>query len=255
MAAPSREQIIKVSDDELIRRIVRDHLGGEKKSFLADLLRHPLTSIVIGFILTGVLGTYLTQQIASDREDTIRRAEAKRVKVEAALSSTQEFSRLIYERQGRATLLLAALHRSANHDELRERKIAYDKSFIDWERNIKANLLTIRTASGWPGYSPFEEVIEGHLIRTYISLDSALTSAYDASMRRRPNTNLRRAETLLLVARSCGSKITDSLYSIIPIFEDDDEVIGGIPATLRDEMISECREDAITEQPPFLGAP
>jgi hypothetical protein len=35
--------------------------GNDRKRSVGDLLRHPLANVVIGFLLTGVLGTTITQ--------------------------------------------------------------------------------------------------------------------------------------------------------------------------------------------------
>ncbi len=40
-----------------------------KKPSLADLLKHPMANMVVGFVLTGVIGTGVTQYFTSKHKE------------------------------------------------------------------------------------------------------------------------------------------------------------------------------------------
>jgi uncharacterized membrane protein (DUF106 family) len=68
-------------------------------------LRHPLVNMVIGFILTGVLGTAITQHFLDQREQ-------ERLRAQVALDTKQaiqQFAKLNEERKVRAEMMLKAL--------------------------------------------------------------------------------------------------------------------------------------------------
>jgi len=69
-------------------------------------LKHPLVNMVIGFILTGVLGTAITQHFLDQREQ-------ERLRAQVALDTKQaiqQFSKLNEERKVRAARVFYRVH-------------------------------------------------------------------------------------------------------------------------------------------------
>ena len=106
----------------------------------AEWLRHPLVNIVLGFILTGVLGTAITQHFLDQREQEKLRAQLAIDKKQAII----QFSRINEERRVRGELVLNALRANANSDELKAAKQAYEKAYVTWSVERPATLLLFR---------------------------------------------------------------------------------------------------------------
>ena len=103
-------------------------------------LRHPLVSMVLGFILTGVLGTAITQHFLDQREQ-------ERLSAQVALDSKQaiqQFSKLNEERKVRAEMLLKALRSDSNDDEVKTASQEYEKSYVIWSVERPSTLLLFR---------------------------------------------------------------------------------------------------------------
>lgn len=96
--------------------------GDTPKRSLESLLRHPLTSIFIGFVLTGVVGTLLTNHFADRREQEARAIERH----EARRKAIVEVSRLFSERLGRAEALSVAIEGRASKEVIARLKQVYD---------------------------------------------------------------------------------------------------------------------------------
>ncbi len=85
---------------------------------LTAWLKHPLVNMVIGFLLTGVLGTAITQHFLDQREQ-------ERLRAQVALDTKQaiqQFSKLNEERKVRAEMLLQALRSGSSDDEVTNRQ-------------------------------------------------------------------------------------------------------------------------------------
>jgi len=103
-------------------------------------LRHPLVSMVLGFILTGVLGTAITQHFLDQREQ-------ERLRAQVALDTKQaiqQFSKLNEERKVRAEMLLRDLRSDSNGDEVKTAKQEYEKAYVAWSVERPSTLLLFR---------------------------------------------------------------------------------------------------------------
>ena len=106
----------------------------------ADWLRHPLVSVVLGFILTGVLGTAITQHFLDRREQEKLRAQAALDRKQAI----QQFTRLNEERKIRAEMMLKALRSNSNVDEVKSAIEEYEKAYVTWSVERPTTLLLFR---------------------------------------------------------------------------------------------------------------
>jgi hypothetical protein len=184
-------------------------------------------------ILLFVLGYQVNQSFrAADQAHADATLEAQRAQKqldearelalarEAALNS---YSKLIYERRVRSELLASALKRHArgptpdSKQELVERKRAYDEAYAVWNANVLTNLLLVRKIVDPANYSTFEGLVEFRLSRTFATLDSCLTDAYDLAVRSRdPRPTLKSCDASKLIQRTldCGYAITEELFKM-----------------------------------------
>jgi hypothetical protein len=106
----------------------------------ADWLKHPLVSVVLGFILTGVLGTAITQHFLDRREQEKLSAQMALDRKQAI----QQFSKLNEERKVRAEMMLRALRSDPRDDEAKDAIQAYEKAYIAWSVERPGTLLLFR---------------------------------------------------------------------------------------------------------------
>jgi hypothetical protein len=106
----------------------------------ADWLRHPLVSVVLGFILTGVLGTAITQHFLDRREQEKLHAQLALDRKQAI----QQFSKLNEERKVRAEMMLRALRSDPRSDEAKDAIQAHEKAYIAWSVERPGTLLLFR---------------------------------------------------------------------------------------------------------------
>jgi hypothetical protein len=179
-----------------------------------DLLRHPLTIVLISFVLTSVLGVAFSQWIAN----RAREADQARLEAESRKVAVQSLSRSIYERRARAAMLASSFLRNAQLDEVKERKKLYDESLVRWNSNTQTNLFLVREVLRIDEYSIIEASLEITLIdRIFKPLDVCLTQAYDAVIAGNPATHIMQecqASKLLQEALDCGYVIADELYKL-----------------------------------------
>jgi len=126
----------------------------------AEWLKHPLVNIVLGFILTGVLGTAITQHFLDQREQEKLRAQLAIDKKQAII----QFSRINEERRVRGELVLNALRANANSDELKAAKQAYEKAYVTWSVERPATLLLFRELLSPENYQLVKARIEESLV-------------------------------------------------------------------------------------------
>ncbi len=183
----------------------------EGTNAVARFSRHPLTLMVVGFLLTGVVGTVVSNRFSAserERERFLQVTEARRAAI-------QDFARTLYERRGRADLLANAVRRRAGPAELRERKRAYDETYLKWERDLQANLFMIRGALESDEYTSAEGDVETRLAPLLRQLDNCVTAAYDRQLQGGDGgAELQRCgyADALSRSRACAYAVTDQLF-------------------------------------------
>lgn len=185
-------------------------------SKFGSFLRHPLTAILIGFLLTGLIGAWLSYYYnlkQMDRERALDNIVARR-------QAAQDFARFIYERRTRAELLSSAFRRQAQMEEIISRKKQYDESYASWGSNLQANLLIIRSLVESLNYSEFEYDVEFYLVPIFRRIDQCLTAAYDLCVANKNYLSaLDKCDMVneLQLALDCGYAITDELFKFAMI--------------------------------------
>jgi hypothetical protein len=128
-------------------------------------LRHPLVSMVLGFILTGVLGTALTQHFLDQREQEKLRAQVALDTKQAI----QQFSKLNEERKVRAEMMFRALRSGSNDDEVKTAKQEYEKSYVAWSVERPGTLLLFRDLLSSENYEFVETGFNESLVEKIFS--------------------------------------------------------------------------------------
>ena len=123
-------------------------------------LRHPLVNVVLGFILTGVLGTAITQHFLDQREQERLRAQVVLDRKQAI----QQFSKLNEERTVRAEMMLKALRSDSNDDEVKTARQEYDKAYVAWSVERQSMLLLFRDLLSSENYQLIETGFKESLV-------------------------------------------------------------------------------------------
>ena len=122
-------------------------------------LKHPLINMLVGFLLTGVLGTALTQHFLDQREQ-------ERLRAQVALDTKQaiqQFSKLNEERKVRAEIMLTALRSTSSPDEIKPVRQAYEKAYVAWSVERPGTLLLFRNLLSSENYQLVETGIRESL--------------------------------------------------------------------------------------------
>jgi hypothetical protein len=97
------------------------------------ILRHPLLIVIVSFALSGLLGAIFGQWL-SRRQLDIENARVEQTGRKAAI---QNLSKHIYGRRVRAEMVLAAIRRKAQIEDVVLRKRQYDEAYVEWNPTIK----------------------------------------------------------------------------------------------------------------------
>jgi len=167
-----------------------------------QLILFALVSAIINGIVTASVGAWLAQTYAAYQN---RRA------------SVQGISDLVYERRARAGMVVSALRRGAEMDEVRFRKRAYDEIFVEWNKRIQHNVFQIRELVGSMDISDAEREFQERIVRPLSHIDTCITKAYDLRLANQdPMTVLDACEFYVLhqLVLDCASEFTSELYKL-----------------------------------------
>ena len=172
--------------------------GQTRRSMIAFAL---LTAVLNGFV-TASVGAWLGRSYTS----YLARREA-----------VQSLADLVYERRARAGLVVSSLRRSADLDELRYRKRAYDDVFVEWNKRIQNNMLQIRDLIGSRDGASLESVVQQGLVPALQEMDACLTKGYDVRLMGQdplPVVEGCRFQVLHQFTLDCAKSLTDELHRL-----------------------------------------
>ena len=129
-----------------------------------QLVAFAILSAVVNGLVTALVGAWLAQTYAAYQKKTVAIAT---------------ISDLVYERRARAGMVVYAVRRNAELDELRYRKRAYDEAFVSWNKKVQHNIFMIRDISGEKGVTRLETQFQEMLVAALAETDRCLTKAYD----------------------------------------------------------------------------
>lgn len=173
----------------------------------SGLIRHNLIAFAI---LTAVINGLVTASVGAWLGHTFADHQTRR-------GTVQGIADLVYERRARAGLVVSSLRRGAELDELRQRKLAYDEVFVEWNKKIQANLLRIRDVLGSTEATAFETLLQGSLVPALTEMDGCLTKAYDlriAGQDPMPLVESCQFAALHQFSLDCAKGLTDELFQL-----------------------------------------
>jgi hypothetical protein len=227
-----RGQIRAIMEEEAVRLEARRTLEAPpKRRGLAAVINHPLAGTVLSFILTGLIGWWLTttysesqrrreSALSTQRAEQERRLLEQSTRYDASTKAVQDFSKVVYDRHTRAMMLYSALARRTSATELEHRKEQYDRAFVDWSSSHQANLLMIRKVLREISYSDFEDAVEFQLVPIFRQIDQCLTRAYDTHRTGGNGADVVRGCSMrdqLQNALDCSYAITNGLFEFVSV--------------------------------------
>ncbi len=201
-------QTEKTTQDAPPKRIAR---------LLDSLVRHPAGAMLVGFLLTGVVGTVLTNHLATQRQ---QEAEASHLR-DARQKAVLEMSRLFAERFIRAEMLAAALDRHASREVIERLKQLCDEAEANFQMKRPEALLLARDVLGPEDFLALRAKIETRLAKQRIlplreclerACAAAATGGDPAAILRECN-----AAQLLTGCRTCSEAVLDEFYVLVSI--------------------------------------
>lgn len=184
----------------------------EKRS-LGEILKHPLANVVIGFLLTGVLGTSITQYYLALRE----KQKAQHELTVARKESIATLSTLNAEYLARAGRILAAVERG-DKDSARELKTIFDDAAVRWQIEKPPALLAARDALPDELYSEFRDHLDkGFRERFLLPFGMCMESAMDVHAAGGDVAGTLqdcRAREYLIQATACSRVLLDMLHEL-----------------------------------------
>lgn len=184
----------------------------EKRS-LGEILKHPMANVIVGFLLTGVLGTTITQYYLALREKQKQQHELAAARTE----SIAELSALNAEYLARAGMLLAATERG-DKDSAKELKAMFDDAAVRWQMEKPPALLAGRDVLPPDIYLQFRDNLDkGFRERFLIPFGECLEQAVgELTSGGNVAETLRdcKAENYLKQATACSRVLLDMLYEL-----------------------------------------
>ncbi len=169
-------------EDDKLRALIRGEIESSsvraaietispKRPWYSGLMRHPIALTIFGFLLTTLVGTFISHEVSERANRDKQRSEA----LEAVRSFTTEASALRVSQ----SFLLSSFRRNAPLDELSIRKEAYDQAFASWFSKLHANALFVREFFGFTYPNFAEQALQRSLNVDFQKMDVCLTEAFD----------------------------------------------------------------------------
>ncbi|HAA10348.1 MAG TPA: hypothetical protein DCE41_01115 [Cytophagales bacterium] len=200
----------EIVQDELIRNQIREELQSISSTKGISKIVWELMLVLIGFIISGLLGVYITNQVQTNVIERQQSEEKRTIRRQGVT----EISNLIFERKTRIELLASAFKRNAPIEEIMVRKAHYDAAFVSWNMELNSIQLKIREITNNETYSDIESFIRNKLVKRFGDLDMLLTLYYDRRMNGK-NINYDSGEIRPMIeyCSKCGRAITNYLWT------------------------------------------
>ena len=185
----------------------------EKKRTLGDLLKHPLANVIICFLLTGVVGTSLTQYYIFQRQKQALQQELST----ARKKSIATLSALNSEYIARAEMLLAAVDRG-DDGSVKKLEETLDDATVRWRTESNPTLLVARDVLPPEIYIQFRERLKKEFHgRFLVPFSQCLTDARNEKAEGRDMASVLqdcKAHQYLTQASICSQSLLDMLYEL-----------------------------------------
>ena len=183
------------------------------KRSIAELLKHPLANVVIGFLLTGVLGTTITQYYIALREKKAQQRELAITRKE----SIAELATLNAEYLARAEMVLAAIDRG-DEGSAKELKAMFDDAAVRWQTGKAPTLMAARSVLPHEVYLQLRDKLDAGLRdRFLVPFGICAKRAVEARSEGMDAATILkacRARDYLAQASTCSQALLDMLYEL-----------------------------------------
>jgi hypothetical protein len=187
--------------------------AAKERRSIGEILRHPLANVVVGFVLTGVIGTAITQYYIALREKQAQQRELSSTRKE----SIAELSALNAEYLARAEMVLAAIDRG-DEGSTKELKAAFDDAALRWQTEKAPTLMAARDVLPHEIYLEFRDKLNrGFRDRFLVPFGKCVNSAVDARAEGEDVASILRncrAREYLAQASTCSQTLLDMLYEL-----------------------------------------
>jgi len=185
----------------------------KEKNSIGEMLRHPLANVIIGFLLTGVLGTTITQYFMALREKQADRRELATTRRD----SIAALAALNAEYIARAEGVLAAIDRG-DVGSAKELKAMFEEVAVRWQTEKAPTLMAAREVLPPEAYLRFRERLNtGFRERLLVPLGRCLKRALDVHSEGGDAASVLRdcgASEYLKQASTCSQGLLDTLYEL-----------------------------------------
>jgi len=145
---------------------------------MAAASRHPLAGVVVGFLMTGVIGTTLTNHFSLLRQ---QEAEVTQVR-ESRRKAVLDLSKLFAEGFTRAEMLTAAPESRPSPAVVQRLRELYDEAEIKWGLNGQQAMLLAREVLG-ESFPEFAQALEARMGKAPMNrIRTVLVQASDAAI-------------------------------------------------------------------------
>lgn len=182
------------------------------KRSLADALRHPLANVVIGFLLTGVVGGALTNYYTQQRTQAAR----TQAQMDARKESIARLASLNAEHVARAEQLLRAIELGSGKDDVAELMELYEAARMRWRTETSPALLAAREVLPAEAYYRLRTRLKTELGKRF--LDPLQTCAQEAQRALAQEDSVAEvlatcdAQALIEGAGNCTDALMDLFY-------------------------------------------
>lgn len=185
----------------------------EKKRSWADILKHPTANMILGFLLTGVIGTAVTNYYSMKREKESQYAEM----VAANKEMISTMASLNAERLARAEMFLAALE-EGDHESLKELKKMFKEANLRWKMESSPALMVARQVLPKDNYYRFRDYVDKEYNTRFLKpMGQCLKQASTAASNGGPVAEVLsacKAREYLDQAGKCNTALLDILYEM-----------------------------------------
>ena len=188
--------------------LVSEDKTEKKKSWVS----HPLTTMIVGFLLTGVLGTALTQTFMDRREQEKLASQA----VIARKEAVAEIAQLIAARQLHSQLFVEAIESGASSEEIGLRRADSQETYKAWRTRQPSMMLLARELMSDALFRKFVQFVDVRLVEsTFVPIRKCLLDVFSKSKEREAAlTAIEQCDVNGLIQKSikCSNAIVEALY-------------------------------------------
>ncbi|GJL71955.1 MAG: hypothetical protein NMNS01_11540 [Nitrosomonas sp.] len=187
--------------------------SSEEKKSLAEKLKHPTANMIIGFLLTSVLGTGITNYYSAKRQQEKQHEEM----VAINKTTIAKLASLNAERLARAEQLVTTVERG-ELESVKELKKMYQETELRWKMESSPALMAARQVLPQEKYYRFRDYMENEYRSRFLTPISQCIE--QASQAKEDNSSMAaalqscRIKEYLHQAGNCNTAILDILFEM-----------------------------------------